>query len=114
MTAGGAVTAAAEDQVVQWQQPVHEIQLEQTAVTPGDESFINASASSVPGFAYNQDAGTFWHGTHVAGIIAARDNSIGTIGVAPNATVIGVKVLHDGGGSFGAVVAGLARRAVTE
>ena len=26
---------------------------------------------------------TFWHGTHVAGIIAAEDNSIGTLGIAP-------------------------------
>jgi subtilisin family serine protease len=51
--------------------------------------------------------GTFWHGTHVAGIIAARDNAIGTIGVAPGATIIGVKVLHNGTGSFGAVIDGL-------
>jgi len=33
------------------------------------------------------------HGTHVAGIIAAKDNNIGTKGVAAGATVVSVKVL---------------------
>jgi lantibiotic leader peptide-processing serine protease len=68
---------------------------------------VAASRSFVPGFNFNQDTGTFWHGTHVAGIIAAEDNSLGTIGVAPEATIIGVKVLHSGTGSFGAVIAGI-------
>jgi hypothetical protein len=43
----------------------------------------------------------------VAGIIAARDNSIGTIGIAPGATLIGVKVLQGGSGSFGDVIDGI-------
>jgi len=43
----------------------------------------------------------------VAGIIAAADNAIGTIGIAPKATIIGVKVLHNGSGSFGAVISGI-------
>jgi len=68
---------------------------------------VARSVSFVPGFAFNQDVGTFWHGTHVAGIIAAKDNTIGTIGIAPGATIVGVKVLHNGSGSFGAVVAGI-------
>ena len=68
---------------------------------------VGASASFVPGFLFNQDVGTFWHGTHVAGIIAANDNTIGTIGVAPKATIIGVKALHNGSGSFGAVIAAI-------
>jgi lantibiotic leader peptide-processing serine protease len=54
--------------------------------------------------AYNEDVGTFWHGTHVAGIVAAPANGLGTIGIAPEATIIGVKALHNGSGSFGAVV----------
>ena len=65
------------------------------------------SASFVPGFTFNQDvgnAGTFRHACHVAGIIAAADNSIGTIGVAPHATIISVKALHGGSGSFEAVI----------
>ncbi len=36
------------------------------------------------------------HGTHVAGIITARDNSIGVRGVAPRATVYGYNFLADG------------------
>jgi subtilisin family serine protease len=43
----------------------------------------------------------------VAGIVAAEDNGIGTLGVAPEATLIGVKVLHGGSGSFGAVIGGI-------
>jgi len=66
-----------------------------------------ASTSFVPGFGFNQDTGTFWHGTHVAGIVAAEDNTIGTVGMAPGATIVGVKVLHNGSGSFGAVIAGI-------
>jgi subtilisin family serine protease len=62
------------------------------------------SASFVPGFAFNQDVAGFSHATHVAGIIAARDNGVGTIGVAPGATIVGVKALQNGSGSFGAVI----------
>ena len=68
---------------------------------------LAASTSFVPGFAFNQDTGTFWHATHVAGIIAAKDNGIGTIGIAPGATIIGVKVLHSGSGAFSWVISGL-------
>jgi subtilisin family serine protease len=54
--------------------------------------------------AWNCDTGTFWHGTHVAGIIAAVDNTIGVVGIAPKATIVPVKALHGGSGSFGAVI----------
>jgi subtilisin family serine protease len=37
------------------------------------------------------------HGTHVAGIIAAADNLIGVVGVAPQATVVAVKVADSNG-----------------
>jgi len=56
---------------------------------------------------------TFWHATHVAGIIAAPASTntpfpnLGTVGIAPDATIIGVKVLHCGSGSFAAVIAGI-------
>ena len=65
------------------------------------------SASFVPGLTWDQDAGgatTFRHATHVAGIIAANDNGAGTIGIAPGATIIAVKALQNGSGSFGAVI----------
>lgn len=49
------------------------------------------------------------HGTHVAGIIAAKDNLIGVKGVAAGATIIGVKVLNvNGDGTFGQVISGTA------
>src|SRR5690606_5756278 len=35
-----------------------------------DNIDVAASASFVPGHAWNFDTGTFWHGTHVAGIAA--------------------------------------------
>ena len=68
---------------------------------------VAASRSFVANQAFNVDVGTFWHGTHVAGIVAAADNGIGTIGIAPNATLIGVKVLHNGTGSFEAILNGI-------
>jgi subtilisin len=37
------------------------------------------------------------HGTHVAGIVGALDNSFGVVGVAPGARVWGVKILNDDG-----------------
>jgi subtilisin family serine protease len=75
---------------------------------------VACSASMVEGFAFNQDViapppatATFSHATHVAGIVAAQDDGIGTIGVAPGATIMGVKVLHGGTGSFGDVIEGI-------
>lgn len=50
---------------------------------------------------------SFWHATHVAGIVAAPGGNGGTVGIAPSATIIGVKVLHCGSGSFAAVIAGI-------
>lgn len=37
------------------------------------------------------------HGTHVAGIIAAENNNIGMVGVAPHANIVPVKVLDRNG-----------------
>jgi hypothetical protein len=39
----------------------------------------------------------YGHGTHVAGTIAAADNSIGVVGVAPGFDIYAVKVLNDSG-----------------
>ena len=76
------------------------------------------SASFVPNQPFNFDQArdangvcnsvdTFWHGTHVAGIVAAPANNVGTVGIAPRATIIGVKVLHCGSGSFTQVINGI-------
>src|SRR4029079_12070349 len=37
------------------------------------------------------------HGTHVAGTVAALDNSFGVVGIAPGARGSGVKILKDSG-----------------
>ena len=68
-----------------------------------------ASASFVAGESYcHPVVNGFNHGTHVAGIIAAPDNGIGTIGVAPEAKIMAVKVLSDAGsGSFAGIIQGI-------
>lgn len=66
---------------------------------PSEPNFCNTSGSS--------------HGTHVAGTILAADNGIGTIGVAPEAKLIAVKVLSaaTGGGSFAGIIQGIVHAA---
>lgn len=152
VSADSAFTSAAEDMMVQWQDP--DMLAQEEAITPNDEWYFDpyqwnmqaieapaaweagctgagvrvaindggidpthpdlapnmdtaCSASFVPGQPFNTDTGTFWHGMHVAGIVAAADNSMGVIGVAPEAELISVKVLHDGSGAFSWVIAGI-------
>jgi subtilisin len=53
----------------------------------------------------NDDNG---HGTHVAGIAAAKDNSIGVVGVAPGARLWAIKVLSSSGsGSISTIIKGI-------
>ena len=48
------------------------------------------------------------HGTHCAGIVAAKNNDIGVIGVASNAYVVPVKVLDKTGrGAYSIIIAGV-------
>ncbi|TAL67274.1 MAG: S8 family peptidase [Bacteroidetes bacterium] len=48
------------------------------------------------------------HGTHVAGTIAARHNTIGVVGVCAGAKVVGVKVLNkNGSGTYSTIIAGI-------
>ncbi len=151
--ASGVFSQAAADQMVQWQPPIRDYSVEETAINPTNDTFYPiqwahqavqspaawaagctgdgarvavldggifaahpdldgnvdtaCSASFVPGQPFNNDTGTFWHGTHVAGIVGARDNSIGVVGIAPEATIVGVKVLHGGTGSFASVINGI-------
>ena len=151
--ASNAFNHAAADEMVQWQTPITDYSIEETAINPTNDTFfpiqwphtavqspaawaagctglgarvavldggifaahpdldanvdVACSRSFVPGQPFNNDTGTFWHGTHVAGIVAAEDNNIGVVGIAPEAKIIGVKVLHGGTGSFGNVINGI-------
>jgi len=58
-----------------------------------------------PGASYDDDNG---HGTHCAGIVAALNNTIGVVGVAPAANLYAVKVLDaSGSGSYTAIAQGI-------
>ena len=48
------------------------------------------------------------HGTHVAGTVAARDDTTGVVGVAPGARLYAVRVLNNAGsGSFSSIICGV-------
>ncbi|MDQ3205167.1 MAG: S8 family serine peptidase, partial [Pseudomonadota bacterium] len=71
---------------------------------------LELNASFVPGEgACTTIEDEFNHGTHVAGTVAAADNGLGTIGVAPEAEIFGVKVLSEftGSGSFAGILQGI-------
>jgi hypothetical protein len=55
--------------------------------------------------AWNDDNG---HGTHVAGIISALDNTRGIVGNSPNVNIVAIKVLNrSGSGSFTNIISSL-------
>src|SRR5262245_916933 len=67
---------------------------------------LNVSPSCFTAFSSCSDGDG--HGTHVGGIVAAKNNSQDVVGVAPNATLYAVKVLDNNGfGSDSTVMAGL-------
>lgn len=67
--------------------------------TNRSKTFVSRTANA------NDDNG---HGSHVAGTIAARNNTIGVVGVAPGATLVAVKVLDKrGSGAYSSVIAGV-------
>jgi len=66
----------------------------------------------INGYNFNGDTETIndthGHGTHCAGIIAASNNDLGMVGVAPKAKVLVIQVLGRGGrGSMGDVAKGI-------
>ncbi|WP_034327386.1 S8 family peptidase [Alkaliphilus transvaalensis] len=68
----------------------------------GGMSVFSDSSNSDPFFDGNG------HGTHVAGIVAALDNHIGVVGVAPEAELYAVKVLNNSGsGTLAGIVQGV-------
>jgi len=65
----------------------------------GGVSFVDYTDS------YSDDNG---HGTHVAGTIAAKNNKLGVVGVAPDAEIYAVKILDSAGrGSYSGIIAAL-------
>jgi serine protease len=60
-----------------------------------------------PGDYINSSTPSSWHGTHVAGIIAAESNDIGITGIAPNVKISPVRVLGIRGGSESDIAAGI-------
>jgi subtilisin len=66
---------------------------------------VVASKSCIAGKTANDDNG---HGSHVAGTIAARGNTIGVVGVAPRVNLIAVKVLNaQGSGTWSQIICGI-------
>lgn len=77
----------------------------------GISDHVDLKGAWDPALTFNFSSDDSWedrrssHGTHVAGIIGARDNDMGVVGVAPECTIIPMKVLNDsGGGSFDNIV----------
>ncbi len=68
---------------------------------------VALSTSFVPGETFDGPPGG--HGTHTIGTVGAADNAFGTIGVAPEAELVAVKVLSaiTGSGSFGGIIQGI-------
>jgi serine protease len=62
---------------------------------------------SDPGDYIGSSTPSSWHGTHVAGIIAAESNEIGISGIAPNVKILPVRVLGIRGGSESDIAAGI-------
>jgi subtilisin len=78
-----------------------------TGISNHPDLVISGGVSFVPGVVSYNDGHS--HGTHCAGIIAARNNAIGVVGVAPLASLYAVKVLSDtGSGQTSWILAGMA------
>ena len=56
---------------------------------------------------FTDDEASSWHGTHVAGIIGARSNSIGGVGVAPGVKIQPIRVLGTNGGASSDLIAAI-------
>jgi subtilisin len=76
------------------------------------KSFVNSNTGLSSFFGMRATAPTGdddnGHGTHVAGIAAAKDNSMGSVGVAPGAKLWAIKVLDNNGtGPLSTIIKGI-------
>jgi len=80
-----------------------------TGIDPTHPDLVNAYVGGYNVYAPNDPPiDDNRHGTHVAGIIAAADNTFGTVGIAPNVKLWSVKVLNlRGEGYDDEIVAGI-------
>src|SRR5215210_1428219 len=68
-------------------------------VTPDNSNCVNTAAAP------NDDNG---HGTHVSGTVAAKNNGVGVVGVAPGTQIVPVKVLDSSGsGTWAQIICGI-------
>ena len=56
---------------------------------------------------YSAGNNSSWHGTHVAGLIGAAQNSVGVSGVAPGVKILPVRVLGTSGGETSDLIAAI-------
>ncbi|MBI2604568.1 MAG: S8 family peptidase [Deltaproteobacteria bacterium] len=87
---GAGVTVCVVDTGVQPDHP------DLAANIAGGENFVFKKGTINPS-AWADDNG---HGTHVSGTIAALDNTIGVVGVAPEAKIFATKVLNSRGSGY--------------
>lgn len=72
------------------------------------KSVVTTGTSFVSEFGDSSFADYNGHGTHVTGIIAAQDNTIGKVGISPNVNILAVKVLNsEGDGYLSDVLSGM-------
>ncbi|WP_179136312.1 S8 family serine peptidase [Paenibacillus sp. 32352] len=77
-----------------------------TGISKHEDLKISGGVSFVPN--HEQYADDNGHGTHVAGTVAAINNKIGVVGVAPRSHIYAVKVLdQNGGGTYSQVINGI-------
>lgn len=88
---GKGINVAVVDTGIDYQHPDIKLNLWQDVAGNYGINVISASSQD------NQTMELLWHGTHVAGIIAAQgDNKEGICGIAPQAKVMTVKVFQSG------------------
>lgn len=73
-----------------------------------DSAHADLNVVNQVNFAGGPDKDCNGHGTHVAGTVAAKDNTADVVGAAPGAPLTGVKVLGcSGSGSYSGVIKGI-------